>query len=105
MEIGFEKSKTKTKRSRNRFSIFEFAFSSLGSLFLKLNDGNGFSSVFLRFKCVLFDERVRIQELPNPFAKRAGAVAMNDAHTRLVRQRRLVEKLVHAFAGLLHGHA
>ena len=52
---------------------------------------------------MFLDEGMRIQKRADPFAKRSGAVAVNDAHARLVTQSRVIQKLVEAVGGLLIG--
>ena len=51
-----------------------------------------------------FDEGMRIQKFANSFAKRARAVAVNDAHARLVFQGRIIQEFVQAIRGLFDGH-
>src|SRR5260370_40657408 len=71
-----------------------FLLSDFHFLSLQLHDGDGLSSMLLGLKRMLFDQRMRSQELANPLAERTRSVPANDPHSRVPRHRVVIPEFV-----------
>src|SRR5260370_17320255 len=60
----------------------------------QFHDGDRFAASLFGLKGLPRHQRMRLEEFGQSSAQRAGSVAVNNAHTRLAGQRRLVQNFV-----------
>src|SRR5271163_245267 len=66
---------------------------------LEFNHCYSFSAVFLGFKGGALNQGVGLEKVSEAASERAGAVTVNDTHTRLIRECGLVEIFVDSLGG------